>query len=264
MLIAPMIAPIIGTILLQWHWRSIFVFLAIYAVIAMFAYSKFVGETKTEKRALSFGFIFSQYKRVLTLRENQKLIGIRYFVLAGLTSGIFLTFLTHSTWVYLSYYNVSQALLPLLFAIHAFSLIIANVILSRLLPVIDASRLLGITTLLQLGLIALLAIVYTTMKPALVVYLILTASIMCAGAMTIGCTMGMLFAYYNALSGSAVALLSLTRGVFAALLGGISTLLLNQTLDPILITVFVASVLCCLVRTTLSKTRLDELSKRDH
>jgi DHA1 family bicyclomycin/chloramphenicol resistance-like MFS transporter len=73
--IAPAVAPIIGGALLGFSWQSIFVFLAIYASISLWAAVKFLPETMPpEKRLkLSTKNVFSSYKTIFGDAEFAKL-----------------------------------------------------------------------------------------------------------------------------------------------------------------------------------------------
>jgi len=73
--IAPAIAPIIGGLLLDIHWQAIFVFLAIYAGITLWAAVTFLPETMPpEKRLmLSAKNVFNSYKTIFGDVEFAKL-----------------------------------------------------------------------------------------------------------------------------------------------------------------------------------------------
>ncbi len=73
--IAPAVAPIIGGALLGFSWQSIFVFLAIYAAISLWAAVKFLPETMPpEKRlTLSAKNVLTSYKTIFSDAEFAKL-----------------------------------------------------------------------------------------------------------------------------------------------------------------------------------------------
>ncbi len=74
--IAPAIAPIIGGFLLGIHWQAIFVFLAVYASISLWAAVKFLPETMPpEKRMkLSARNVMNGYKTIYGDGEYKKLV----------------------------------------------------------------------------------------------------------------------------------------------------------------------------------------------
>jgi MFS transporter, DHA1 family, multidrug resistance protein len=73
--IAPAIAPIIGGALLGFGWQSIFIFLALYAAITLWATVKFLPETMPpEKRLkLSAHNVLASYKTIFSDAEFAKL-----------------------------------------------------------------------------------------------------------------------------------------------------------------------------------------------
>ena len=95
--IAPAIAPIIGGFLLGFHWQSIFIFLALYASLSLWAASKYLPETvPVEKRMkLSTKNVLASYKTLFGDAEFRKLalsIGANFsgFFIYVLASPVFL------------------------------------------------------------------------------------------------------------------------------------------------------------------------------
>lgn len=64
--IAPAVAPIIGGLLLGIHWQAIFIFLAIYAGLSLWAAVKFLPETMPQEKRLklSASNVLQSYKKV--------------------------------------------------------------------------------------------------------------------------------------------------------------------------------------------------------
>ena len=74
--IAPAIAPMIGGLLLGFHWQGIFIFLALYAAVAMFMGSKILPETMKKNMLvpISLSSIIARYKLLLIDKEYVLLI----------------------------------------------------------------------------------------------------------------------------------------------------------------------------------------------
>ena len=74
--IAPAIAPMIGGLLLGFHWQGIFIFLALYAAVAMFMGSKILPETMKKNMLvpISLSSIIARYKLLLINKEYVLLI----------------------------------------------------------------------------------------------------------------------------------------------------------------------------------------------
>jgi DHA1 family bicyclomycin/chloramphenicol resistance-like MFS transporter len=95
--IAPAVAPIIGGLLLGIHWQIIFIFLALYAGIAVIAAMRFLPETmpKEKRVPLSFKQVSTGYKQLFKDSEYRYLvvaIGANFagFFLYVLASPVFL------------------------------------------------------------------------------------------------------------------------------------------------------------------------------
>jgi MFS transporter, DHA1 family, multidrug resistance protein len=95
--IAPAIAPMIGGILLGIHWQVIFIFLAVYASLSLWAAIRFLPETMpAEKRqALSLKRVFNHYVEMFSNQQFTRLvlcIGLNFsaFFIYVLASPIFL------------------------------------------------------------------------------------------------------------------------------------------------------------------------------
>ena len=69
--IAPAIAPMIGGLLLGFHWQGIFIFLALYAAVSIYMGSKILPETMTKNMLvpITFKSIIVRYKSLLTNKE---------------------------------------------------------------------------------------------------------------------------------------------------------------------------------------------------
>ena len=100
--IAPAVAPIIGGVLLGFHWQAIFIFLAIYAAISLWASVTFLPETMPpEKRLkLSSKNVLASYKTIFGDAEFAKIciaIGANFsgFFIYVLASPQFLGKLLH-------------------------------------------------------------------------------------------------------------------------------------------------------------------------
>ena len=74
--IAPAIAPMIGGLLLAFHWQIIFVFLAIYAALSVFMANKILPETLAKKDLLPFSCsaISVRYRELFSNKEFVLLI----------------------------------------------------------------------------------------------------------------------------------------------------------------------------------------------
>lgn len=74
--IAPAVAPVIGGLLLGIHWQAIFVFLALYAAVSLWAAMKCLPETMPPQKRipLSAGSVLASYKTVYSDRDFNLLV----------------------------------------------------------------------------------------------------------------------------------------------------------------------------------------------
>lgn len=153
MLIAPLLAPLMGSLLLTFTpWEGIFAFLAVYPAILLILTWRYLPETKAAH---------ASGKRPSLVKNYQIIFGKRtiYFDLLCymLTSLAFFTYLTSVSFIYITWYGVSETLFGILFAFSAGALILANYINVRFVSRIGPRRLmhlgLGLGTLFALALL---------------------------------------------------------------------------------------------------------------
>ncbi|MCJ8321510.1 MAG: multidrug effflux MFS transporter [Colwellia sp.] len=127
MMVAPMIAPSIGALLLILHsWQLIFYVLAAYSLIVLILVVKYLPEAKNIENRVSMSFI-TRYKIVLTHQKARlDLISSMMISLA------FFTYITAIPFVYLTVFETSEFTFSILFAINVFALMTAHLINSKL------------------------------------------------------------------------------------------------------------------------------------
>ncbi|MPQ76979.1 multidrug effflux MFS transporter [Hydrogenovibrio sp. JE_KL2] len=127
MLIAPLIAPGIGSLILHFsHWHSIFLFLAFYAAL-LFALVKFTlpetitPERKQQTRQQPLSRLLSNYKSVLT---HKRAIG---FLLAqGFASSILFIYISESPFIYMELFKIRPESFPFYFGLVVLGVIFFN------------------------------------------------------------------------------------------------------------------------------------------
>lgn len=129
MMAAPLLAPFIGALLLLVSdWRSIFWFLALYAVLLLILLRRYLPETRKVQQHAQKQSVWERYRSVI---QNKRAAGF-LFAVAFSNAGMF-AFLTSSPGVYMGYYQISPTLYPVLFALNIVTLSICNQINIRLL-----------------------------------------------------------------------------------------------------------------------------------
>jgi DHA1 family bicyclomycin/chloramphenicol resistance-like MFS transporter len=139
MMIAPLIAPTIGSALIgYWHWSSIFIVLAIYSLIILILVAKYFIEIpifKSDKKGISlfldsYGAVFSNKKARLDITTSV------------LASFAFFCFLTSAPFIYLDYFHVSESRFGFLFAFNVIALMLGNFLNTRLVPKVGSRKML--------------------------------------------------------------------------------------------------------------------------
>lgn len=154
MMIAPLVAPLIGMICLHLAgWHSIFIVLLIYALAIGLLLYRLLPETRIQPTQATSAL--HRYIEVLSHRKALAYLAAQSFTYGGLFS-----FITASPSVYMVYYGVSASVYPLLFGINVVMMIVVNRINVRLLHFYDPPCLLRLGQILQVitGMIMLLYI----------------------------------------------------------------------------------------------------------
>ncbi|GAA6204676.1 multidrug effflux MFS transporter [Thalassotalea sp. SU-HH00458] len=126
MMVAPMIAPSIGSVLLLHSWQAIFTVLGIYSLLILCLAYRFLPERKQviEVKRVSF---LARYKIVFGHKKSQlDLLSSMAISLA------FFAFITAIPFVYLTVFKVSEFAFSFLFGINVMTLMTAHFINTRL------------------------------------------------------------------------------------------------------------------------------------
>ncbi|WP_042148784.1 MULTISPECIES: multidrug effflux MFS transporter [unclassified Pseudoalteromonas] len=139
MMIAPLIAPTIGSILIgYWHWSSIFIVLALYSLIILLLATKFFIEIpifKSDKKGIRL--FLDSYSAVF--KNKKARLDITTSVLASFA---FFCFLTSAPFIYLDYFQVSESRFGFLFAFNVLALMLGNFLNTRLVPKVGSRKML--------------------------------------------------------------------------------------------------------------------------
>ena len=175
MMIAPLLAPLIGMICLHIAgWHSIFIVLFIYALLIGLLLYRLLPETRIQPTQTTSAL--RRYIEVLTHRKALAYLAAQSFTYGGLFS-----FITASPSVYMVYFGVSASVYPLLFGVNVLMMIVVNRINVRLLHFYDPPCLLRLGQILQV-IIGVVMLLYILIIPAP------TLSLIVAGIMIfIGC-----------------------------------------------------------------------------
>lgn len=157
MMLAPMIAPSIGSLLLLHSWQMIFYVLATYAFIVFIFGAMFLPDISMAKPAKTYRVI-ERYKIVFSNRAARfDLLSVMMVSLA------FFAYITAIPFVYLTVFKVSEFEFSLLFGLNVFALMIAHFINTRFVASVGSRKMLyfGLSLAIIMSTSLLLANVFT-------------------------------------------------------------------------------------------------------
>ncbi|WP_120429728.1 multidrug effflux MFS transporter [Acinetobacter baylyi] len=215
---APIIAPILGGIQLNWtHWQGLFASLAILGMIILIICAIFLKESHSDNAKTES--LFLAFKTIIKNKFFILFCLIQSFAMGGLFA-----YIGASSYVFQNIYDFSPQQYSLLFACNGLGLVISALITSKLLKFYQTPRLLGWG--LYLAVIASLILVILSLIHA-PMYMILISLFITLAVVTLICTITMTLAMESQVnfSGTASALLGFCMFSFGGFTAPLTTLL---------------------------------------
>ncbi len=230
MLVAPALAPAIGSLLLyQFSWPAIFLFLALYALVVAGTLQRFLfrnlpvaGKTRTPARTL-----VTNYVQVVTHGTTMRFIAIQ-----TLAFSVMLVFITHASFIYQDWFGVSNRMFSLLFAANVAAMVTANLLNRRLLKSFHSTQILRAGCAIQAVAVLSLLAVLASGGGLLSVALCLVVTGGCLGVI-IPNNIANALEFFPNLGGTASALLGATQFALGGLISALSTVLVGATPLPV-------------------------------
>jgi len=252
MMLAPMVAPSIGSLLLLLHsWQLIFFFLAGYSLLVLLLTIRYLPEKKLQvDKSISF---LGRYKIVLSCREA------RFDLITSMVVSLaFFTYITAIPFVYLTVFSVSELMFSVLFALNVLGLMSAHFINTRLV-VKKGSR-----TMLRYGLVvaitsavALLMVSYWQLP---IIYTILTISPLMGSISMIAVNSDTLVLnQFTQQTGTATAVIGTLRFGIGALAGPILAWLYDGSALPFAMLMFTAIFIVFLCQLRVKYRKINDL-----
>ncbi len=221
--VAPILAPSVGGLILTFfHWRLIFVILAIYGATCSILAWRILPETLPPDRRIYLGFREQLARYVLILKERGF---ITHAAMGGSGTFCMFAYLAGSAPVFIQGFGLSPSGFALIFGLCACGLIAGSQVNARVLPRLGLSRTLTIVSRVSLcatTTLVVLAFSGVHILPAIVAPLVVILS--CQGFNNANTSVGAL-SRHGAHAGSASALMGLfqfslgaTSGLFVGLL----------------------------------------------
>ncbi|WP_444936955.1 multidrug effflux MFS transporter [Microbulbifer sp. JMSA004] len=234
MLIAPLIAPVIGSALLAiGGWQSIFVFLLLYALAMLVLVQLLLPETvsrftRARRQMMPLKSLVGSYGQVL---RNPRAIG--FLIAQACVSGSMFIYITTAPFVFMDYFGVSANQFPLFFGICVLGLICMVQVNIRLLNFFEPRNILLAGIVLQLLGCGLLLLGTMTGVKELTLWMIPLVLVMSCIGITGPNAAACYLEFFPKISGSANALYGAALFITGGILGGLASSLHTGTLTPI-------------------------------
>lgn len=241
MLAMPLLAPIIGSHLLPFGWRMIFIALFVFVLTAALWFKFGIPETRvTKNKNVDFKHIFSQFAEVIRRKNDEGMRAIAYVLCMSFNVGLLLAFVTNASDIYQGYFGVSTTMFPYFFGANTTLMMLCIGYSMRKMKVEHPHRLFVRGNLIQLFFSALTFLYVLFFEPQLHIMTVLIV-------LSIG-TMGLVnpngfavyISYFDRLSGSATSFSSFILLAMGATTGILVGYFKDGSLLP-----FASAVMCC-------------------
>lgn len=244
MMIAPIVAPTIGVLLVPFGWQAIFAVLTIASSVMLLGYLWVIPETKLViANRLSSRKMFSDYWKVVTHRVDGRITAIRYALYTGFSTGVFMCILTNVAMIFMHHYRFTELQFALGFASLGVAMIIGNRLAVRMSAVMPPEAWLRRATTLHIFMASTLVLLsaYDLLNSALTAVLIFITVVM-NGSIT-PTVSARFINFFDEEAGSAASLSTTISFGFGAIIGAIAALLSKHSLTPVFGTMLVSALI---------------------
>jgi DHA1 family bicyclomycin/chloramphenicol resistance-like MFS transporter len=244
MMVAPLIAPSIGSLLLlAFNWQAIFVLLAVYAFIQMIVIVTLVPETKKLRKVAgleqhSFKQVFINYWHIMTKKS-----ALPFLLSSSFVAATMFAFLTEISFLYIEYFNVLESKFAWLFALNIVSMMVCNRINHYLLDYWHPVKILKMGLILQVTTAALLLLSAVMQLINLPMTVVLLMAVIGSFGLIAPNNMSSFMHYFPKNSGAATAVVGSSQYIFGAIIGVVLSLLHNGTPLPMFAMVFFCALM---------------------
>ncbi len=258
-MIAPLIAPVLGAFLLDFGWEAIFVFLLLYAIMALAIYLLTIPETRVVKeKKLDFAHIITQYKGVFVKKVRNRYIPIRYALTITFSAASILIFVTNASFVYIEFHGASEKMFTVYFGANIILMTILISLSTRLMKFIFPHKLMLIGCAVQLIAAAVLfTLAYTDHAHFFAVFPCIIIIVGICGLISPNAA-AVFISYYDQLSGSASSINNTLLFVMGALLGGLTSFFYDASLLPMAAIMLLSSLLSNLVAWSIPSSVMED------
>ncbi len=243
-LLAPMFAPVIGTLISVWGWRAIFIALAAYGLVMMLIYGFMIPETNHDlPDKFSTREVFKGYWAAISKRTNGRLIGLRLALFTGFSAGVLFSYVTNAAFILIEHFHLTKMQFSAVFGAMILALMGGNRLTVWLLNRRSALQIVSAVNLAQVVTAGLMVLVCYVSEPSLAMIVAgLTMLVGCYGAISPAAS-GYFISLYDKNIGAASSLSSTSMFTFGAIIGGVSSVLADGQLLPIFAVMLASSMI---------------------
>lgn len=258
MMIAPLVAPTVGSVLLVWfNWQAIFVLLAIYGSVMLFVVWFKMPET-TKYRPRYAGPARRIWWTYLGVLRTRKAVG---FMLTHTgASAVMFSFLTDSPFMYIDFFGVSPAVFPYLFGCNVVVIVICNRLNNPLLRRLECHQILMIGAGIQLASVIGLFFAINVFEPTL--YSVVPLVMLSVGmiGLTAPNATASFMQYFPHIGGTATALMGTIQFATGAVAGMLIGHFHDGTLLPVTISMLCFAIFANLMVHFVAEAKLPEVA----
>ncbi|WP_221801472.1 multidrug effflux MFS transporter [Oceanobacter mangrovi] len=237
MLIAPLIAPLIGMVILQLAgWRAIFVFLVLYCLVLLVLFYLRVPESSPKQAT---GNLLGNYWHVIRDRRVWSFLG----AMCGAYAGMF-AFITASPTVYMDFFGLTSTQFPFAFGANVVAMVLMGKLNIRLLKKHSPSWLIQLGQYMQLACsFVMLTYLLLVEQPNFWIALVLTVGFMSCHAIIVANCTSSVQEFFATRAGTATALMASLGFMTGAASGGVAGVFADGTPLPMVSIMFGACVI---------------------
>jgi DHA1 family bicyclomycin/chloramphenicol resistance-like MFS transporter len=251
-LVAPLVAPTLGSLLLPLGWHSIFLLKAVYAAILFVLYVLIVPETRAGGWGrLTVLSLFRQCGQVLVRRVDGRMLPLRYACAMALSASVLMIFVTNAAFVYMDYFQVSPAGFPLVFAMSVLGFMSMNLFSMKRLTSANADLLFRNGLRIQIVAVALLLVIVVSGVATLWNVVPLILLMMSTLGLVAPAGSARYMSFFSELAGSASSVYTTLMFLLGGILGALVGAFYDGTLLPMIGVMAAASTAANLIAVTM-------------
>jgi DHA1 family bicyclomycin/chloramphenicol resistance-like MFS transporter len=256
-LVAPLVAPTLGSLLLPIGWWFIFIFKALYALVLLIMYVFLIGETRPGTwRDLSISALFVQCKEVVARRVDGSVVPIRYAISMALSAAVLMTFVTNASIIYLQFFDLSPTAFPIVFGVSVVGFMSMNLFSMKRLTTGNAGKFFRVGLKIQIvgavGLFLLVVLGFTSIWIIVPVLAVTVATLGLVGPAGSARYMS----FFTGLAGSASSVYTTMMFSFGGVFGWLAGRFYDGSLLPIVSVMLAVSIAANLVALTIPNRTL--------